>query len=258
MLGYIAMAACIVALFVPGLNIAAAVLLGIGVAATSGSLIIHGMLASTGNGSWWDVGTDAFALATLGAGRFLGPGIKVLGKTFGGSLERLTAETSAAGAAARGGAARSSVQERITADVAHTRERLVGGVSKKAGRRVRLDVKAIRAQGEVEKNQVFNSARDAYASRITVTSPLERLALGGGDADIAGMRKAGLAAAQGFSDSSKVGLALEKSEATFAWTVGSMRASNLTTAVSVGTDQFHLKAYDDWRDRFVTKEGGHL
>jgi hypothetical protein len=257
-LGYIALAACVVALFIPGLNILAAGALIVGTAATSGSLIIHGMLASTGNGSWWDVGTDAFALATLGAGRFLGPGIKVLGKTFGGSLERLTGKTVAAGAAARGGAARASVQQRIAADVAHTREGLVGGVSKKVGRRVRLDVKATRAQGEVEKNQVFNSARDAYLLQKTVTNPMERVAHGGGDADIAGMRKAGLDAAAGFSETSKVGLAAARSETTYARAVGSMRASNLTTLVSVGTDVFHVKAYDDWRDRFYTKEEGDL
>jgi hypothetical protein len=93
-LGYVAMAACVVALAVPGLN----VLAGIALVAGSASFLGHSALAVSGNGSWVDVGIDVFSLATFGAGRFFGPGIKILGKEFGGALGRLTAETKTAGA----------------------------------------------------------------------------------------------------------------------------------------------------------------
>lgn len=63
-LGWIATICAVVALFVPGLNILVAIALG----ATLLSLIGHTMLASAGDGSWFDVGLDAFALVTLGAG----------------------------------------------------------------------------------------------------------------------------------------------------------------------------------------------
>jgi hypothetical protein len=201
------MAACVIALLVPGLNVlAAGILMGVAVAATSTSLILHSALALSGSGSWVDVGMDAFALATFGAGRFLGPGVKIFGKEFGGALERASAETKTAGAEARGNAARASIQDKVTADVAQARQRLVAGASKRVGRSVGLEVKAIRAQGEIDKNQAFNAARDAYAAQTTTTTWAERLALGGGDADIAGMRKATLEASAGFSDTSKVAL----------------------------------------------------
>lgn len=62
-LGWIAVGLTIVALFIPGLNllvIAAALLLG--------SLMLHTLLAATGNGSWLDVAFDVLGLATLGIG----------------------------------------------------------------------------------------------------------------------------------------------------------------------------------------------
>jgi len=162
-LGVIAMAACVVALFVPGLNVVAAgVLMGIAIGATSASLIGHSMLASTGNGSWWDVGMDVVALATFGAGRFLGPGIKVFGRQFGGTLTRLTAETKAAGAVARGNAARAPTRARINADIAQAERRLFGGVSNRVSRSVRREVSTIRLQGGRESNQVYEATRTAY------------------------------------------------------------------------------------------------
>jgi hypothetical protein len=63
-LGVIAIAVCVVALVVPGLNVLAA---GVLIAATSASLVGHTMLASTGHGSWGAVAVDVVNLATLGA-----------------------------------------------------------------------------------------------------------------------------------------------------------------------------------------------
>jgi hypothetical protein len=72
-LGWLATLCAVVALFVPGLNVLAWIALG----ATALSLIGHTSLAATGNGSWFDVGLDVFALVTFGAGRLAGRGVKV-------------------------------------------------------------------------------------------------------------------------------------------------------------------------------------
>lgn len=56
-------AACVIALFVPGLDVVAAgILLGVAVAATSTRLIPHCALALSGSGSWVDVGMDAWTV----------------------------------------------------------------------------------------------------------------------------------------------------------------------------------------------------
>jgi uncharacterized protein YukE len=82
--GYIvtvlAIAALIIALFIPGLNI---LVLGVAlttilevasVVGTVALLVGHTALASTGDGSWLDVGLDLVALATFGVGKALTAG----------------------------------------------------------------------------------------------------------------------------------------------------------------------------------------
>jgi hypothetical protein len=65
----------IVALFIPGVNIVAA-LLWIGVGLTAAALLGRVMLAATGNGSWLDVALDTFALMTFGLGKLAAGGLK--------------------------------------------------------------------------------------------------------------------------------------------------------------------------------------
>ena len=65
----------IVALFIPGVNIVAA-LLWIGFGLTAAALLGRVMLAATGNGSWLDVALDAFALMTFGLGKLAAGGLK--------------------------------------------------------------------------------------------------------------------------------------------------------------------------------------
>ncbi|GAA1959683.1 hypothetical protein [Catenulispora subtropica] len=71
-LGWLATLCAVVALFIPGLNVLAWIALGV----TALSLIGHTALAASGNGSWFDVGLDVFALATFGAGRLAGRGVE--------------------------------------------------------------------------------------------------------------------------------------------------------------------------------------
>lgn len=82
--GYIvtvlAIAALVIALFIPGLNILvmgvalATILETAAVVGTVALLIGHTALASTGDGSWLDVGLDIVALATFGVGKALTAG----------------------------------------------------------------------------------------------------------------------------------------------------------------------------------------
>jgi hypothetical protein len=71
----IATVLAIVALFIPGLDIIAA-LLWIGFGLTALALTGRVMLAATGNGSWLDVALDAFALVTFGLGKAASGGLK--------------------------------------------------------------------------------------------------------------------------------------------------------------------------------------
>ncbi len=62
----------IASLFIPGLNIGAAILLPLLLAALLG----HTALALSGDGSWLDVGMDVFAIATLGMGEVAAGGLE--------------------------------------------------------------------------------------------------------------------------------------------------------------------------------------
>lgn len=70
----------VVALFIPGLNVVAALLLA-GLALTGVALIGRVMLAVTGNGSWFDVALDAVALLSFGVGRLATSGLKALAES---------------------------------------------------------------------------------------------------------------------------------------------------------------------------------
>ena len=72
-LGWVATAAAVGAIFIPGANVLAlgylaTALSTTAIAATGAAAVGHLTLASTGNGSWIDVGLDVFALVTLGVG----------------------------------------------------------------------------------------------------------------------------------------------------------------------------------------------
>jgi hypothetical protein len=71
-----AIVAFVLAQFVPGVDVLVDTIVA---AAFWGTLAAAGgrfLLASTGNGSWWDFAVDAFSCLTFGLGRFLGAGLK--------------------------------------------------------------------------------------------------------------------------------------------------------------------------------------
>jgi hypothetical protein len=84
----LAIAAFILAQFVPGLDVLVDALVLTGMIATGAALGGRIALAVTGHGSWLDVGIDAFALATFGLGRLAGvaaramvPGVEAASKS---------------------------------------------------------------------------------------------------------------------------------------------------------------------------------
>ncbi|MGH3252314.1 MAG: hypothetical protein ACRDOI_39725 [Trebonia sp.] len=74
----LAVAAFIIAQFIPGLDVLIDGLVIAGMIATGAALGGRIALAATGNGSWLDVGIDAFALLTFGLGRLAGAAAKTL------------------------------------------------------------------------------------------------------------------------------------------------------------------------------------
>lgn len=73
-----AIAAFILAQFVPGLDVLVDALVLGGMIATGAALGGRVLLAATGHGSWLDVAVDAFALATFGIGRLASAGARAL------------------------------------------------------------------------------------------------------------------------------------------------------------------------------------
>jgi hypothetical protein len=69
--GYLTSATALVAIALPGLNLA---LLGAAGAITA----THLLLAAEGEGSWWEVGLDTLALASFGGGKILSKGLEHL------------------------------------------------------------------------------------------------------------------------------------------------------------------------------------
>jgi hypothetical protein len=159
---------------------------------------------------------------------------------------------------ARGNAARAPVQAKINADVLQAEQRLAGSPASRVGRSVRREVAAIRTQGAAESQNAFNAAKTTYGARITTTSVKERLLLGGGDAEIAALRVEAQHAAQGFSSTSRVGLASAKATTQYAKAVGFTGTSNVANLWMTGTDLLPVKWYEDWKGRFVSRDGGAL
>ena len=78
--GYLATALTFVAIalsVIPVLDFLSPILLGVALGLTVVGLVCHLMLALSGDGSWFEVGLDVFALVTLGYGRSLTGGLSV-------------------------------------------------------------------------------------------------------------------------------------------------------------------------------------
>ncbi|HEU5420773.1 MAG TPA: hypothetical protein VFV41_24005 [Streptosporangiaceae bacterium] len=74
----LAVIAFVIAQFIPGLDFLVDGLVLAAFWTTFAAMLGRGVLAGTGNGSWWDFALDAFACLTFGGGRLLGAGLKAL------------------------------------------------------------------------------------------------------------------------------------------------------------------------------------
>lgn len=161
-LSWVATALAVVALFIPGLNIIALLAIGF----TAATLMGHATLAATGNGSWFDVALDVFALVTLGTGRIAAKGI-----------EGAAATTRAVAAKA----ARTEARSAARAGTRAQREAL----GRAAGRGTPAQRQAARAQIAALKKQATRTGTQAAqavkSAPLPATTVLERLAAGGED-----------------------------------------------------------------------------
>jgi len=88
----LAVAAFIIAQFIPGLNFLVDALVAAAFWTTLAAMLGRGLLASTGNGSWADFALDALAVVTFGVGKFAAAG------KFGGTgLKALASSAESAG-----------------------------------------------------------------------------------------------------------------------------------------------------------------
>jgi len=153
-LGYVVTALAIVALFIPGLNIAVLVLSGL-------LLLGQTLLAASGNGSWADVGLTVFALATFGLGAAASAGLKgaqVATRAAGAQTARTAARSAAqsSSSAARSAAGRTLTRRTATAaqrrgarqsiDAARRQARTAGS---RAAREVRQEPLANATPGDI-------------------------------------------------------------------------------------------------------------
>lgn len=174
-LGYVVTALAVVALFIPGLNIAVLVL---------GGLLLLGqtLLAASGNGSWADVALSVFALATLGLGKLASAGLKsaqVATRAAGAQAARTAARSAAqrSSSAARTAAGRTLARRGATAaqrrgarqsiDAAQRQARTAGN---RAAREVRKEPLADATRG----NALRAGGRDAARSYNDITAMRNR------------------------------------------------------------------------------------
>ncbi|GMA86396.1 hypothetical protein GCM10025868_16460 [Angustibacter aerolatus] len=166
--GAIGLVLMVVALFVPGLN-------GLVIAVTLIGLGAHAALASTGNGSWTDVGLDVLALATLGIGRFAGAAVKA-GQ----------GATRAAGAAREGAEAARVVRLTSSAERAALGTRMSRG--SQTARQARAEHARVTAQMNRQMAQASDALSDAYRAVPIAKAPVVQRIANGFDPELAALR----------------------------------------------------------------------
>lgn len=178
-LSYVAAALAVVALFIPGLNVAVFLL-------TAGVLLSQGILAASGNGSWADVGLSVFALATMGVGRLATVGLRGAGGLRGVQAATRAAGSRAARRVATSNAMRSSRAARTAAG--KTLSRRTASAAQRRGARRTID--SAKTDAQQAGTRAAREVRDAPLARATYA---ERARAGGPDAaqyhnDIAHLR----------------------------------------------------------------------
>lgn len=227
---WVATIAAVVSLFIPGVNIIAAIALGATLIALAG----HTALALTGNGSWFDVALDVFALVTLGGGRLATAGL------------RTTESTTMNAARAVAGRQQGAYNRALNA----------------IERRVASGSGAARAQALADRAAL--GARPARASSLPALARSAREAVGvrealrfGGDIDSAAYRASINALRAAYPTSTSVAEAAARAGrysalGTASWAAGTtadlgdkfMGSSEITGYQGVG-------AYNEFKDRFT-------
>lgn len=147
-LGYVATAVALVAIFIPGINA-----LAIGLMFTV--LAAHSLLAATGNGSLVDVGIDVVALATFG-----------IGGAYARGLRATRQATRAAGTRAAGKAAENAARAQ-TQSARTTLGRIAAGGSGSRSQAARSTIRALKAEARVARLQAAREFAEAPLANPT-------------------------------------------------------------------------------------------
>jgi hypothetical protein len=235
--GYIAIACAVVALvvgmFIPGLDILEGLALA-GLIATLVTTAGDTFLAATGNGIWFSVGLDVFALLTFGAGKFASAGLKVADE-----------------ASAEAGGRVAARQTRAFNKGAKSLSRRIESGSGKAQRRALAERRALgqRPTRPGEFNRGLRQARADGADRNAWKY--------GGDRDMAG-REAGIRYAQGkYPNSSAVarasaGAGKYATIGKYSWSSGAAVAGGDKAASESETFPYQgIESYNQFKDGFV-------
>lgn len=166
-LSWIATVLAVVVLLVPGLNL----IVWLAISATLLTLAGHTALASTGNGSWTDVGLDVFGIATLGAGKVAGAGLKAARAATVEAGSKQAAKTAAASAR------RQTRLERIALGKEATRKSATP--SQRASARRRLD--DLKRRTRQEERRRGREAEEAFLKRRLPKVSLREAVEAGGD-----------------------------------------------------------------------------
>jgi hypothetical protein len=205
-LSYVATGLAVLSLFIPGVNIIALLAIGL----TAVVLVGHTTLAASGNGSWFDVGLDVFALATFGLGRVVTAEAK--------TVQASTRE--AAAVAAHRAARKEALQQTVAAREAAGRalSRRTAGAAQKSAARATIDA--------AKRDASRAAAKAAEEVRRAPLAQVNRreAALFGGDPEPAAHLKDARALRDRFPGSPKVQEAARDADRLHAWGRGTWAA----------------------------------
>ncbi|MDJ0464404.1 hypothetical protein [Streptomyces sp. H27-C3] len=243
-LSWAATAIAVVALFCTPVGWVAALAIGLTMAVAIG----HTVLAITGDGSWYDVGMDVLALATLGVGKIALKGLK------GVQTATRSASSQAAGGAAKGSARAENAAGRAKSNSQRSNAKESKGNKRGAD-------KANKRRDKQERNAARNAARKERQRELPEASQRNSVTAGGDKEfmshykDIQHMRAAnpGNPAVQSASANA------ERYNARFraAWGTGTAAdgADKMVGSSDAMPFKPSIEGYNDFKDGFTVERG---